>query len=180
MADPIVPAPTEFTDRGNPICPPIPYLCRACGCAVPREKDNYDNPFKWVHLYRGLCFTCDFWVDKIDPMWGFDGGTRFVDERWHHCHADSRGHNDGSIFVEKHGVIHRTVKIWHQGEVPERFRVHFGVHRGRVLEREEGQALWEAQEARIAAEEAERKRFEEEMREHAKAAGWPDDWEDRF
>lgn len=96
------------------------FTCRECGAT--------ERPRSWANgaeLERAaLCFGCHYWHEAIalaaDPRSvRLDGVHRFIGDEG----AASRGHY-GARFVVTFldGRTVTTSNLWHQGEIPARFR----------------------------------------------------------
>lgn len=102
--------------------------CRSCG---ERTQATYSEPTRSNMVLNQLCFDCLFWTELVrerqDP-------THFVAEGNHYTIGPEDGVGPGGIRARGYGgrryavyftsparrVI--TTNLWHQGEVPERFR----------------------------------------------------------
>ena len=101
--------------------------CRICGEKIDTHYgEGLGNKLKLLKI----CFTCDFWVEK------FEGLNNIFVARIDNKHytigpeKDTGGDRgfDGQKFVIKfnhdkwNGNPVTTTNLWHQGEIPERFR----------------------------------------------------------
>lgn len=93
-------------------------------CKVCKDffKDNtvHSNRLKSV----GICYSCDFWIEKWN-MRNDDNVVRIDNQHYIISSNQDRSKGmSGSGFVIKFddGRILTTYNLWHQGQIPERFR----------------------------------------------------------
>lgn len=103
--------------------------CQICGVT---QQATYSEPTKSNMVERQLCFHCLFWTELLEA----DRTDMFVAEG-HHYHIGpeegggpggirARGYGGRKHFVQfKDGRRVTTTNLWHQGEVPKRFRDKF-------------------------------------------------------
>lgn len=100
------------------------FLCKICGEA--------DSPKLWAGdgvLGYGLCFSCSFWTRHINAYrhgrkLSIGGNLFAVGAEERGFHNDFRGYG-GRFFTIKMlntGKEFITSNLWHNGEIPERFR----------------------------------------------------------
>lgn len=102
--------------------------CRVCGNTIDL---NFFNKKRLEKLQ--LCFTCDFWWEKI--YWRANGDTYEGNRVARINNNHYTIHPDGSAAFEGHGGRKFVIKfdngdevtthnLWHQGEIPKWFRPH--------------------------------------------------------
>lgn len=96
--------------------------CVECGSTV---QATYSDPTKITMVERSLCFMCLFWIELVEER----GDPRHLVSNGHHytIHDENmrgmRGFGGRKWAVYFHdGRREITTNLWHQGEVPERFR----------------------------------------------------------
>jgi hypothetical protein len=96
--------------------------CRICN---EKEEGEYMNPTMTEMVVNKLCFTCNFWNEKLqiagEPHVARIDGKHYVvgpvsDSQW----KGSGGHKFTIKFHDGRVVI--TTNLWSQGEIPEIFK----------------------------------------------------------
>lgn len=102
----------------------IHITCLECG---KKEKLRWDEKMKDKLIKRQLCFDCYFWikyVDKVDHPYcvRVDGSHYYIGIE-HPGHSAFQGFG-GKKFIIKFNDGRKIVStnLWHQGEIPSRFR----------------------------------------------------------
>lgn len=103
-------------------CEMLKEPCKICGGIVELE---YTEPLKSELIEDGICFSCHFWKEKVHS---YNERTVIVDGL-HYRYFDD---NPGAAFLGFGGREFRikfndgrevvTHNLWHQGNIPERFR----------------------------------------------------------
>lgn len=95
------------------------FLCKECGKA-------YHPSLTGIELRPGLCFSCDFWTEKLE--WSQDHEASQVALRINGQHylvgdATGRGGFGGTPFyiLTNDGRFFGTRNLWCQGVIPARF-----------------------------------------------------------
>jgi hypothetical protein len=102
------------------------YNCVICGAP---EQAHYSNEMREEMTSRKLCFMCNFWQEKI--QWRKENRPDCFVIEGNHYKVNPDAPNDsfqgfgGSKFViqpldGREAIITRN--LWHQGDVPERFK----------------------------------------------------------
>lgn len=109
--------------------PLIPMNCRFCKAEIQLGTSN-DDKLKRLQL----CFFCDFWWDKVYYRANNDvdeKGNRVARVKGQHyiVYPDGstpfQGFGGHEYVIKFHdGVEITTHNLWHQGEIPKRFRAH--------------------------------------------------------
>lgn len=103
------------------------YTCSECGHHP--VKTHFCEPTRSRMITKQVCFTCDFWLNIIDNQ-DLTTENRFVIGNHHYVVLPNALHPmaskgfGGRRFEIKtdDGRTIITNNLWHQGEVPERFR----------------------------------------------------------
>jgi len=96
------------------------YICEFCGREYSRTCED--------DAYIGKnCFDCSFWIKKINLPEEDEARRVIVDDQHYRLGLDNsvpfRGFGGRKFKVLFHdGRVVKTSCLWHQGEVPERFR----------------------------------------------------------
>lgn len=99
--------------------------CVECG---EDDEAGYVEPIKSNMVKRSLCFTCLFWTEYVERYGQPDQAV--VDFK-HYVIGDEQQEGNrrwrgfgGSPFIIRFfdGRVVRSTNLWHQGEIPERFR----------------------------------------------------------
>ena len=105
--------------------------CRICGKPVDM---HYGEPFNDKLGILGICFHCNFWIDKVENRNGH--GVVIVDGRHYHLGKDDpkepskyKGFSGEKYVVEFFAPANwlqpkvvTTTDLWSQGEIPEEWR----------------------------------------------------------
>jgi hypothetical protein len=103
------------------------FTCSSCGHHP--VKTHFGEPTRSRMITKQVCFTCDFWLGLIDNK-GLTPENRFIIEGHHYVALPNDPHPlamrgfSGRRFEIKtdDGRTIVTNNLWHQGEIPERFR----------------------------------------------------------
>jgi hypothetical protein len=106
------------------------YHCKICGAP---ELAHYCEQIKTEMICGQLCFDCNFWQEKI--VWRQNNRPDVYVINGHHyiVHPDANpddrdavrwsGHAGRKFVIKPKGrPPFETRNLWHQGEIPERFR----------------------------------------------------------
>lgn len=97
------------------------YTCRICGSTKNNRSQFYGGE---VMEQKKLCFHCDFWDEKLSMK----DEPNVVRVQGHHYLIGPEGSPFpgfcGRTFAIKFfdGRTVKTSNLWHQGEIPERFK----------------------------------------------------------
>ena len=101
-------------------------VCSFCG--HPIDIDNYDLNLHLPQkmLAERLCYQCAFWKDKAehpDPNREIINGHHYIFHPYKETKSYFQGMNGRTICIMKtDGTVKCSNDVWHQGEIPERFR----------------------------------------------------------
>lgn len=97
------------------------FACKECG-------KHYHSSMTGSTLREGLCFKCNFWMDKVawenDP----EEKLRCVRVSGKHYHISegfgfSKGFGGSKFCIQfKDGRLVQTSNLWHQGDIPAHFK----------------------------------------------------------
>lgn len=97
--------------------------CKCCGNKIDfHYGKGLENKLKLLRI----CFTCDFWIEKFETLNSINvariNNNHYTIGR-EQDDGGFRGHA-GRKFIIKFddGEVIKTTNLWHQGEIPERFR----------------------------------------------------------
>lgn len=114
------------TDYGK-LCEPVNFKCPICG--TTDDWSAYDAKYGNYFLMGrdGVCFQCAFWLDKTnnpDPnAVSIDGHYYIVNpSAAHPISLLKGGGGNWYYFLLNNGQLRESNNVWHQGEIPKRFR----------------------------------------------------------
>jgi len=102
------------------------YKCKECKKIIKVKNLTYFPYLVKQLIKEKLCFTCDFWIEKIKEV---NNPKSVRINKWHYFIGDEnkkggfRGF-DGRRFKIKFNNDKKieTTNLWTQGEIPKRFR----------------------------------------------------------
>jgi hypothetical protein len=98
------------------------YTCVECG--AEGDANRFLHNFAQSMFEKRLCFTCHHWVKLLELR----DDPKTVRAKNHHYRIGSEGDPFPGFAGTKFGVkftdgrVITTTNLWHQGEIPERFR----------------------------------------------------------
>ena len=106
---------------------PTPSPSFTCGyCGHSPVNLDYTTETRQSMIRRGACFTCNFWLDRLDQY----NSPRCVVINNNMYHIDNwsspgrmRGYGGRVFHIKRHDSdqIVTTNNLWHNGDIPERF-----------------------------------------------------------
>lgn len=96
-------------------------LCAECGRII---STNYTEPYKTRLRERGICFSCNHWVDMMNlPNPIRINGEHYQDGGSGKDWCGFRGFGGRKFVIKMHdGKILKTDNLWTQGKIPTHFR----------------------------------------------------------
>jgi len=100
-------------------------MCSCCG--APTELADFDQQAILTIMMRKrqLCFTCAFWLDKIEhphPDREIVNGLHCIFHQWQKLPHFSAFRGTTAYILKKDGTVKRSNNVWFQGCIPERFK----------------------------------------------------------
>jgi hypothetical protein len=95
------------------------FACKECG-------KHYHSSMTGAELREGLCFSCDFWMEKVDWENDPEERDRCVRIEGNHYHLSEgkfRGFGGRAFRIQfTNGRIVEHNNLWHQGDIPKHFQ----------------------------------------------------------
>lgn len=106
---------------------PLIIKCHLCGATERLDDYGTSSPFYNTMREQHVCFSCAFWLDKIQNP---PADREIIKGHHYTIHPTAkrpdnilRGFNGKEFFIRRFdGTLIKSNNVWHQGEIPERFR----------------------------------------------------------
>lgn len=101
-------------------------VCSICGQPININDFDLHQHLPKMMLAEHLCYQCAFWIDKArnpDPNREIIEGNHYIFKPFKEEKTYFMGMRGHKLYIMKtDGTVKCSNDVWHQGEIPERFR----------------------------------------------------------